>query len=263
MEHRPSTTPRHRTLFWAALAIPDQLVPCCFSSASVSRLQLLQGRPLYLFPCRFQVRVWRVVLDAGFPAGVSDPAPLPPQYLFAHWFLSRSLPHIFISALLLPLDFADGKMTVLGIVLNYSDPVTTPVQDSFVHDSNPRNRTPDHVREPTYCATRSVKICKVLFRFGKSIIGFTACQRAHLVWDDAFKMMFTLCRGSDADASCNGQHVCFPSLPPMLLCGFESRLGLESSRFSMWHFLKLVAKGFLQVLRFPPLRHRFMVQLLK
>ena len=39
VEHRPSTTPRHRTLFWAALVIPDQLVPCCFSSASVSRLQ--------------------------------------------------------------------------------------------------------------------------------------------------------------------------------------------------------------------------------
>ena len=66
VEHRPSTTPRHRTLFWAALAIPVQLVPCCFSSASVSRLQLLRGRPLFLFPCGFQVRTWRVALDAGF-----------------------------------------------------------------------------------------------------------------------------------------------------------------------------------------------------
>ena len=66
VEHRPSTTPRHRTLFWAALVIPDQLVPCCFSSASVSRLQLLRGRPLFLFPCGFQVRAWRVVLDADF-----------------------------------------------------------------------------------------------------------------------------------------------------------------------------------------------------
>ena len=66
LEHRPSTTPRHRTLFWAALVIPDQLVPCCFSSASVSRLQLLRGRPLFLFPCGFQVRAWRVVLDVGF-----------------------------------------------------------------------------------------------------------------------------------------------------------------------------------------------------
>ena len=66
VEHRPSTTPRHRTLFWAALVIPDQLVPCCFSSASVSRLQLLRGRPLFLFPCGFQVRAWHMVLDAGF-----------------------------------------------------------------------------------------------------------------------------------------------------------------------------------------------------
>ena len=66
VEYRPSTTPRHRTLFWAALVILDQLVPCCFSSASVSRLHLLRGRPLFLFPCGFQVRAWRVVLDAGF-----------------------------------------------------------------------------------------------------------------------------------------------------------------------------------------------------
>ena len=66
VEHGPSTTPRHRTLFWAVLVIPDQLVPCCFSSVSVSRLQLLRGRPLFLFPCGFQVRAWRVVLDAGF-----------------------------------------------------------------------------------------------------------------------------------------------------------------------------------------------------
>ena len=66
VEHRPSTTPRHRTLFWAALVIPDQLVPCRISFASVSRLQQLRGRPLFLFPCGFQVRAWRVVLDAGF-----------------------------------------------------------------------------------------------------------------------------------------------------------------------------------------------------
>ena len=49
VEHRPSTTPRHHTLFWAAVVILDQLVPCCFSSASVSHLQLLWGRPLFLF----------------------------------------------------------------------------------------------------------------------------------------------------------------------------------------------------------------------
>ena len=43
----------------------------------------------------------------------------------------------------------------------------------------------------------------------------------------------------------------------MLLRWFESRLGLESSGCSMWHFLKLVARGFLRVLRFPPLLHQF------
>ena len=51
---------------FAALVIPDQLVPCYFSSASVSCLQLLRGRPLFLFPWGFQVRAWHVVLDAGF-----------------------------------------------------------------------------------------------------------------------------------------------------------------------------------------------------
>ena len=49
----------------------------------------------------------------------------------------------------------------------------------------------------------------------------------------------------------------FLACHPMLLRGFESRLGLESSGCSMWHFLKLVARGFLRVLRFPPLLHRF------
>ena len=41
------------------------------------------------------------------PEGVPDAAPLPPQYLLGPWFLSRSLPQIFISDLLLPLDFVD------------------------------------------------------------------------------------------------------------------------------------------------------------
>ena len=46
----------------------------------------------------------------------------------------------------------------------------------------------------------------------------------------------------------------------MLLCGFKTRLGFESSGFSMWHFLKLVARGFLRVLQFSSLLHRLMVQ---
>ena len=36
--------------------------------------------------------------------------------------------------------------------------------------------------------------------------------------------------------------------------------GLESSALSMWHFLKLVARGFIWVLWFPPLLHQLMVQ---
>ena len=43
--------------------------------------------------------------------GVSEPAPLPPQYLLGHWFLSRSLPQIFISDLLLPFHFVDAPQT--------------------------------------------------------------------------------------------------------------------------------------------------------
>ena len=63
--------------------------------------------------------------------------------------------------------------------------------------------------------------------------------------------------GLRGDPWCSDEHVCFPSLPPMLLRGFESRLGLESSGCSMWHFLKLITRGFVRVLRFPPLLHRF------
>ena len=120
VEHRPSTTPRHRTLFWAALVILDQLVPCCFSSASVSRLQLLRGRPFFLFPCGFQVRAWRVVLDAGFLRVCPIRPHFLPQYLFGHWFLSRSLSQIFISDLLLPLDFVDAPQTGVEECLDLS-----------------------------------------------------------------------------------------------------------------------------------------------
>ena len=49
----------------------------------------------------------------------------------------------------------------------------------------------------------------------------------------------------------------------MVLCRFESHLGLESSGFNMWHFWKLVTRGFLRVLQFPPLLHPLMVQPIK
>ena len=88
VEHRPPTTPRHRTLSWAALVIPDQLVPYCFSTASVSRLQLLRGRPLFLFPCGFQVRAWRVVLDAG----LLRVCPIQPHFLRSICLATGSCP---------------------------------------------------------------------------------------------------------------------------------------------------------------------------
>ena len=39
-------------------------------------------------------------------------------------------------------------------------------------------------------------------------------------------------------------------------CMFESRLGLQSFGFSVCHFLKHVARGFLRILRYPPLLRR-------
>ena len=73
------------------LVIPDQLVPCCFISASVSRLQLLRGRPLFLFPCGFQVRAWRVVLDAGF----LRVCPIQPHFLRSICLATGSCPAHF------------------------------------------------------------------------------------------------------------------------------------------------------------------------
>ena len=89
VEHSPSTTPRHRTLFWAAQ-----------TSSSLTISALLQ---CLAFKC------CEAGLSSSSPAGsrsglgvwcwwllevVSDPAPLLPQYLVGHWFLFRSLPDL-------------------------------------------------------------------------------------------------------------------------------------------------------------------------
>ena len=93
-EHRPSTTPRHRTLFWSALAIPDQLVTCCFSHRALwFQLYFSVLPPTVARPASLSLPPWApgqgLVCSAGcwLPEGVSDPAPLPPQYLLGHWFL--------------------------------------------------------------------------------------------------------------------------------------------------------------------------------
>ena len=87
VEHRPSTT--LSIALYSGLLWPfHQLVPCCFSSASVSRLQLLRGWPLFLFPCGFQVRAWRVVLDAGF----RRVCPIQPHFLHSICLATGSCP---------------------------------------------------------------------------------------------------------------------------------------------------------------------------
>ena len=56
------------------------------------------ARPASLsFPLRVPGQGLACGAGCWLPEGVSDPAPLPPQYLLGHWFLSRSLPQIFIS----------------------------------------------------------------------------------------------------------------------------------------------------------------------
>ena len=131
--------PRHRTLFWAVLVIPDQLVPCCFSSAFSVSLPTV-ARPASL-PLPLRVPGQGLACGAGcwLPEGVSDPAPLPPQCLLGHWFLSRSLPQIFISDLLLPLDFVDAPQTGVEECLNLSlhrlccPPFLTSVKQDWLH----------------------------------------------------------------------------------------------------------------------------------
>ena len=87
-EHRPSTTPLHRTLFWAAFVKLVQLVPYPFISPSVSRLQVLRGLPLFLFPWGFQVRTCLVMQDAGF----LRVCPIHPHFLLRICFVSDSCP---------------------------------------------------------------------------------------------------------------------------------------------------------------------------
>nr|KAG5699379.1 hypothetical protein BaRGS_008287 [Batillaria attramentaria] len=66
-------------------------------------LYVIQNFPTDLYDDVFKFSLWpgawRVVLDAGFlrvTESVSNPAPLPPQDLLGHWFLSRSLPQLFV-----------------------------------------------------------------------------------------------------------------------------------------------------------------------
>ena len=83
------------------------LIQLCFSVSPPT-----VARPASL-PLPLRVPGQGLACGAGcwLPEGVSDPAPLPLQYLLGHWFLSHSLPQIFISDLLLPLGFVDEPQT--------------------------------------------------------------------------------------------------------------------------------------------------------
>ena len=118
VEHRPSTTLRHRTLFWASLASPVLLVPFCFITASVSCLQLLRGRPLFLFPCGVPCQCLACGAGRWLPKGVSNPAPLPPQNLLDHLFMTLSFPQVLISDLLWPSDIENAPQTGVEECLN-------------------------------------------------------------------------------------------------------------------------------------------------
>ena len=88
LEHRSSTIPLQHTRFWAASHAPFQLSFWALSSASVSRLQLLQGRPLLRFPWGFQLRACRVMLAGGF----LSVWPIQPHFLWRICLASGSRP---------------------------------------------------------------------------------------------------------------------------------------------------------------------------
>ena len=118
-EHRPSTTPppppppttppSHSVLGCSGHSSQagSFLFQLCFS---VSPPTVARSASLPL-PLRVPGQSLACSAQCWLPGDVSDLTSLPPQYLTGHWFLSRSLPQIFISDLLLPLDFVDVPQT--------------------------------------------------------------------------------------------------------------------------------------------------------
>ena len=98
------------------------------------------ARPASL-PLPLRVPGQGLVCGAGcwLSEGVSYPAPHPSQYLLGHWFLSCSLPQIFISDLLLPLDFVDAPQTgveeCLDLLLHHlcCSPCLTSEEQDWLH----------------------------------------------------------------------------------------------------------------------------------
>ena len=78
----------------------------------LSVLPLAVARPASL-PLSLRVPGQNLARGAGcwLSEGVSNPAPLPLQNLFCYWFLSHSLPQLFIWHHLWPLDVVDAPQT--------------------------------------------------------------------------------------------------------------------------------------------------------
>lgn len=101
-----------RTWFCAAFGASFQFMICAFNSATVSRLQVFLGCPLFLLPFG--------ILDRACEAGcwllqdMSNPAALLPSNGYVYRLLSRSLPNFLICDPFMPSDVDDALET--GVV---------------------------------------------------------------------------------------------------------------------------------------------------
>ena len=137
VEHKPSTAPRDHTLGCSGHSGPvgPLLFQLCFSVSPPTVARTAS----FSLPLRVQGQGLECGAGCWLPEGVSDPAPLAPRYLLGHWFLSRSLPQIFISDLLLPLDFVDAPQTgveeCLDLLLHrlHCAPCLTSVEQDWLH----------------------------------------------------------------------------------------------------------------------------------
>ena len=90
-------------------------------------------------------------------------------------------------------------------------------------------------------------------------------QTARPCWDSSVERTAPLELNSTAGRRvvCGATRGVTVSMSAFLVChqcycaGSSLDWGLNLWGCSMWHFLKLVARGFLRVLRFPPFLHRF------
>ena len=108
LEHRPSTIPLQHTRFWAASHAPFQLSFWALSSASVSRLQLLQGRTL---PLGIPTQSLSCYVGWWFPQRMAYPAPLPLEDLSGQRFLPCSFPQVSVAYSVWPSDAKDTAKT--------------------------------------------------------------------------------------------------------------------------------------------------------